>query len=358
MKKHYIIFLLSSLWFFTACEKEETLTPSYEDVDRVASQVDLSKPLVKYLYENYQKGLLYEYNDTLDFYYLADTKTVAEKWLNVTVPRVDSQYIDAALTFLDTMIFSYFKEEITVGDNFYSGAEIMYLLPHKMLLAQELYTESSSLFTPVTEADTRSTADIGALHGIGNSHSFVFNTDIPTITSSAAQTNSFGKDIMYLLISQVFEINDLYSSLPDEFYSVSSNVYGQDIGDVYEEEGYEIPANYLVDKDWFYSKGYVDARYFFNKSNGGLSNYEYTQGDSTIYVEKAIFARSSYSFLSDDAVFVRSYLNECIHTTEDAFDKYPEIILTKFKLLTEYLLDLGVDIVEYNPALNILYTEE
>ena len=126
MKKNWILYILL-VGLFCACEQDEdSLQPSYKDIDRVASQVDLSRPIVKRIYEDYNVGILYQYDDTLDFAYVAQTDEAASLWGQVDIPQISSlfvdeegnigteglaeynQYVDDALAFVDTAIFKFF----------------------------------------------------------------------------------------------------------------------------------------------------------------------------------------------------------------------------------------------------------
>ncbi|MDX1812850.1 MAG: hypothetical protein R3240_12920, partial [Gammaproteobacteria bacterium] len=74
MKKLFIYTALMGL-LVTACDKEDSLTPSLLDENRVELLMEqqseyASQELIDKWYNTYGTGVLFEYNDTLDFIYL------------------------------------------------------------------------------------------------------------------------------------------------------------------------------------------------------------------------------------------------------------------------------------------------
>ncbi len=350
MKYKILTFIWLATILFSACQDEEKLEPSYKDGDRVAELADLSKPLVKKLYEDYGKGLLYEFNDTLDFMYIAATKSELEKWLNVSLQRLEESDIDNALNYLDTTLFSYLKEEISFNGITYNSDYFLQSMPYKMLMCSEISSTSQGLMSELTESDARSSDDgTGILHAIGNDHAFAFNIDLDVISTSAEKVNEYRNDVFYLLLVHTMDLGNMYESIPSSFYDVSNEYFDEVIGDVYESEGYTIDDYGLVDKEWFFEKGFVDARYAY--SSEGLKDL--TINDS-VYV-KVVDADDS--FLENEIEFANSYINEMIFTNSNTLSNYPEIIQEKFKTIIETFLSWGIDIVAFNPELEILFEE-
>ena len=68
--KKYILFLSALVFLLQACSSDEgMLTPSNIDENRAIVLADMSKPLVKRLVNDFNSGLLYEYDANLDFRY-------------------------------------------------------------------------------------------------------------------------------------------------------------------------------------------------------------------------------------------------------------------------------------------------
>lgn len=115
---------------FTACSTEDDLEPSDLDNDRVSTQLDMSNPLVKRWFTDYNTGVLYEYDRLLDFVYVASSAQEAASWEGVELPELSTLYSDengvfipseeeaykahvqASLEFLDLQtLFAYFKSK-------------------------------------------------------------------------------------------------------------------------------------------------------------------------------------------------------------------------------------------------------
>lgn len=354
-----IIYTLITAFGLIACKNEEVLTASLLDNDRVGDFVAGSdNSYVQNIYNNYNCGLMYEFDPILDFAYTAENSTTAEKWGKIEFTQIKTQflnvqgkmtadsltkykaYIAETMTFLDSTIFRYFETEGLIAEK----------LPFKILLAKNIYSVSSALVLTLVESDSRvgSIAE-GSLNCLYNDHSICLNVNQDALKFNATK---YKKDNFYILLSRIMNMNGLYSQIPEEFYSLSSVYYGRSIAEVYAEdngldltnetEAALVPAT--VDKSWFYSKGFIDARYFYNSPTG------LTKIDG---VEKVI--KSSYSFLESGSKDVRSYLNEIIHRNSTELQAFPEEIKTKLKILVESLESWGVKIRLFNPDLEVLF---
>ncbi|MEN8155476.1 MAG: hypothetical protein ABFS10_00875 [Bacteroidota bacterium] len=344
------IYLIIIAMAMIACSREEELTPSMKDVDRVATQIDLSKPLVKFLYETYNCGILYEFDFTLDFAYLASSRNIVYNWQMVNLEKLDSSDVDFALGFLEDNVFQYFKDGIESEGSLYQSDYFLNQLPFKVLVCREVNTTNGFLFDPLTLSDSRATDNgTGVLHSIGNDHTFVFGVDRRTILASSKNFHKYRNDNFFLFMVYVMEKHHMYDLILSQFFETSIQYFGENIGDMYKNEGYIVDEYGLVDKEWFLNRGFVDARYFYGRE--GLPDV--TIGDLTI--EKAI--KGIFYFPSSNEDFVNSYLNELIHTNSSKLDTYPGIIKEKFIILIEQFMEWGVDIVAFNPELNSLYNE-
>lgn len=355
-----IIYGFIILMLFTACNQEEVLTPSLKDVDRVAEFVNASdNQYVEDIYQKYNCGLMYEFDPILDFAYTAQNYIAAAKWGNVEFTQIRDRflnqtgnmipdsllkynaYVSRSLTFLDTTLFSYLAD---------TGLVIR-KLPHKILLADLIYSVNPISGNIFTESDNRIGSEaINTLNCLFNDNSIVFNVNQDALKGNASK---FRKDNFYILVSRIVEMYDLYSLIPDSFYNLSSVYYGKSISAVYASDfdidlankandAPQVPA--VVDKSWFYTKGFVDARYFYNRPSG-LTTID---GES-----KAI--RTIYTFVEDGHADFRSYLNEAIHRNASELAAYPEEVKFKFRILVNALDNWGVKIKTLNPALNVLF---
>uniref|UniRef100_UPI0032176128 hypothetical protein n=1 Tax=uncultured Draconibacterium sp. TaxID=1573823 RepID=UPI0032176128 len=346
--KNIIAGILIALSIYS-CEEESSLTPSLVDEDRVASQVDLSKSLVKDMYENYGCGILYDFDFTLDFAYTASSRSEAAKWEKVDIEMLDAADVDFALDFLSENVFQYFKENISFNGIDYTTAYILDYLPYKVLVCDEISTPSIGLMDVLDLSDSRATeTGDGVLHSLGNDHSFAFGVNRTVVENSAQRYSEYRNDNFFLFLTYTMDTHDLYDELPQSFYEYSTAYLDRNIGEVYEEEGNVVDEYGLVDKSWFFEKGFVDARYFYNDPNG-LTNIT-VEGET---INKAI--KSGYDFVPTKRMFAYSYVNELIHTDAEALVDYPEYIKEKFQILIETFMEWGIDIVSFNPDLATLY---
>ncbi len=357
----YIGLLLFTV-LFAACETEEELTPSYADSNRVEDFLSQAQnAYVNEVYNRFGCGLMYEYDNILDFAYTAENATAAGKWGAIEIPMMQkaflnaegemtsdslenyNAYVDKGLAFIDSALIQYF------GTSGYIATH----MPFKVLLSNGIFTTTSVANTVLTESDSRvGTTAENSLNCVYNDNSIVINVNQDGLLFNA---DKFRKDNFYIFLVRMLEMHDLYDEIPGEFSDLSSPYYGLTIENVYadeygidldDEESDTIPD--VIDKTWFYGKGFVDARYFYNRSQGiGLTTIN---GEA-----KAI--RRTYSFVADLETDFRSYLNEAIHRNADELVVYPATITDKMKLLIQTFDEWGVDIVAFNPDLEILYTE-
>ncbi len=334
MRNLYYLLFITVLIFSCA---EDNLMPSDKDVDRVATQIDLSKPLIKYLYENYNSGILYEFHDTLDFIYTEGKLSVAQAYDNVELGRLHDTLVDDALMFLDESLFSYFKDTIEFNGRTYKSDFIKQKFPFKILICNGIDNESSmSLNSLNTESDNRATSNgRGRLHCLGNKHSFAFNTDIETLNASSSTYKKFKTDNFYIFISHIMGESDLYNVIPPSFYSYSNYCYEKNIGDIYEVDGNELTGSSVqrVEESWYNEKGFVRPKNMRTSELGVGKNFIGKEYD------------------------VRTYLNEMIFGRESEYKKYPDVVKNKFKILTETFMSWGIDIVSFNPALAVLFND-
>jgi len=349
MKHKKLIYSILIAFNVLACNEEEALTPSLADVDRVATQVDLSKPLVKQMYENYSCGILYDFDFTLDFAYTASSRSEAAKWEKVDIEKLDDADVDYALDFLEENVFRYFKESISFNGANYNSGFILNYLPYKVLVCDEISTPSVGLMDMLDMSDSRATeTGEGVLHSIGNDHSFAFGVNRSVVENSSKRYEEYRNDNFFLFLTYIMDKHELYDQLPESFYDYSSGYLDSNIGETYEEEGYEADAYGLIDKSWFFEKGFIDARYFYNDPSG--------LPDITVDGQTIIKAvKADYDFISTERKFAYSYLNELIHSDSETLAAYPDYIKEKLQILIDTFMEWGIDIVSFNPDLATLY---
>lgn len=365
MKKTWLLYMLLLSVLFAACDNTEDLTPSLKDTDRVATQIDMSKPLIKTLKDDFNLGLLYEYDNIFDFAYTAETDAAADVWGSVEIPQMKSRfldedgnfpaenvsdyqlYVDAALTFVDTTLFKYFDANGLIASK----------MPYKVLLSESIFANKNVQQKPIIESDSRiGSSSENGLRIVYNKHSIVIKVNQDDVKIG---TSDYIKDNFYVFLSRIMDMHNLYELVPLEFYEGKNEYYGQVMDSIYryETERVDKVRVDIVDKNWFYSKGFVDAKYFYGTSSGLGTVYQSYDEDGnrlspSIKHLKGI--RPSYNFVAGLNEDVRSYLNEMIHRDAAEIDAFPDNIKDNMRLLIGLFEGWGVKIVEFNPALEVL----
>lgn len=328
---------------FTACSTEDDLEPSDLDNDRVSTQLDMSNPLVKRWFTDYNTGVLYEYDRLLDFVYVASSAQEAASWEGVELPELSTLYSDengvfipseeeaykahvqASLEFLDANLFAYFKP----------NSKVATLMPHKVLISESIFSNGNIPGGKVlTESEERfSSSNQYGQRAVFNRHSIVFALNQDEFQNDP---EGYTKDNFYIFLTRLMNMHNLYAQLPESFFTSKENYYGKEMEAIYREElgiGEEKTV-YVIDKNWFYSKGFIDAIYFYNGSSGLRS---YTQSfdedgnrlPTRITHLKAI--RPNYDFVDSREIDVRSYINEMIYRDADEFLEFPQNIQDNLK---------------------------
>ncbi|WP_053975846.1 hypothetical protein [Mangrovimonas xylaniphaga] len=372
MKKNSILYLLLVAFISVSCDKEDNVEPSYLDEDRVGSQIDLSDPTIKKWYTDLNMGVLYEYDSILDFAYVAGTSNQATAWERIEIPEIRTRfeneagvipsdqiseyeaYKSSVTTFLDTSLFKYFEASKTIVN----------YMPYKVLISNYVYSPngvSGEARDVLVESESRkNNSTEGDLRAVYNDHSIVFGVDLDEFTSEST-IDTYSKDAFYIFLSRIISMHNLIDIIPAEFFDGKSEYYGQNMEAIYREET-EVPDDklvFVVDREWFYSKGFIDARYFYN-SPTGLTTFIQTvdeDGNSLSvinYIRHQNAIVVTYDFVEDKLTDVRSYLSEMIHRNASEIEAFPENIQNNMKLLLDTFTSLGIDIISVNPDLEVL----
>ena len=371
--KTRIIFCLVASLLWIACDDEDTLSPSMADTDRVMSQIDMEHPVVKRIYDDFGVGLLYEYNDTLDFTYVAATYLEADKWGTVDIPQIKSRfadengelpadsinkykaYVDGRLTFIDTTLFKYFDPNGIIATK----------MPYKVLLSENVFSETgvTGLASRVLrESESRVNRDLhGSLHSVFNDHSHAFKVKEEDV---AVGTSKYIKDNFYAFLSRIIDMHKLYELAPDEFYGNKDLYYGKTLAAVYREENgmeeeEELEITYFP-KEWLFEKGFIDAEYFYDITDGlpntwardKNGNYMKDENGNYIYLEKALLVSDvNLAFVEDRSEDLRSYLVELMYRNVDELEAFPENIQQNLMIVLNLITEWGVDLESINPEL-------
>ncbi|MCU4155854.1 hypothetical protein J1N10_07680 [Carboxylicivirga sp. A043] len=404
MKKLIIYTALIGL-LVSACEEEDSLTPSLLDENRVEVMMDQqseygSQPLIEEWYETYNTAVLFEYQDTLDFIYQASSQSANNVWLDLSFPQISTlfldeegnlpsenieaymDYVEKGLVFLDTTIFDYITP----------GSTIAGMMPHKMLISASLSGDASSSHY-WTEGDygVPGYKDANNFHSVFNTQAMVFNVNQDNLELGA---DNYIKDNFYLFLCKLYVQNDLYEEFNDEIYKYSEPYFNTPIMDAYiddygedQEDWTELTPNGKVPLSWFLSKGFVDAEGFYNFSFKTYTESTYPVDENGDYILagpddaygwkrdadgnwikalKVVYYHDYINvdindnddlFLEDKAEFIRSYTNQVLYRTYDELSAYPDNVQTSLKLTANTLIDWGIDLVSFNPELEQFLNE-
>ncbi len=346
---------------FSACEKEEQLTPSLLDVNRVEMLMEQqsqygSQTLIEKWYATYKTGVLFEYQDTLDFIYQAGSQSSNNAWKNISFPQIrtlfedeegklpaDSianymAYVEQGLVFLDTTLFAYIKP----------GSTIAGMMPPKILMSASL-SGSTSGGSYLIQGDygVESSNSSNNFHSVFNAQAMVFNVNKENLKLG---TENYIKDNFYLFICKLYTQNQLYSEFDGDIYEFSEPYFNKLIWEAYADEygedetqWTELTPNGKIPLSWFLSKGFVDGEGFndfrFRTYTEGTESYNY------------IDAGDDATFLESKEEFILSYTNQLLYATYDKLNAYPDNIKTGLKLTANTLITWGIDLVAFNPEL-------
>ncbi|MFV0291206.1 MAG: hypothetical protein ACK5IJ_10005 [Mangrovibacterium sp.] len=383
---------LAALVAFASCQ-EDALTPSFADENRAYTAADMSKPIVKKTYDDFNCGLLYEYDENLDFRYTAENTNTASKWNSIDFPMMNTlafedaqgnlkeysfkfpdrtvtvnnyaDYVNASLSFIDSTLFRYFDASKAVGS----------LFPSKILLSNDLVNNAPIGFDFLQSSDSRSSDDtsLSYIRSVYNRNSIIFLGNLMDI---APTWEKYKKDNLYVFIYRMLTKNKWIDQMPEELFPESvTELYGDTIGHVYgyrlttsnveKEIGYDyIPAageEAFNANVWYLEKGFIDS-YYFNKvmakfnTDGSITSIT-SDGFGT---ERKILIKHFFSSKTND---VLSFLNELIHRKAESngvtigWNDMPEAAKSRAKGFAQFYIDMGIDIIGINPDVAVLFEE-
>ncbi len=361
MNKYKILIISFFCVLIYACQKEESLSPSYADVDRVAMLVDLDKPLVKEYYENYNKGILYEFDDTLDFVFHLGRNYEAVNWGQLHLVQLQQQKVDSALEFLDTTLFAYLKNEIEFNGIQYQSTRFKELLPRTMLVYDTIENDVQAIaYKRLSESDA-APKKVGFFNTLYNSNGFAFAVDPTKLAASVNTAKNVRNDNFYQIVGYVLDNGDLYNEIPEAFFEVSGAYYGRDMVEVYIEDGYEPDYNDDGTINTYMRLFYTEYGYkgYQDKTVEWLSEKGFVLTDNLYdpYLRyygsyRRVYYGDTFWDLKRD---VRTYVNEMIFGTADEFEAHAEATQNKLRVLIETFMNWGVDFIAFNPDLEVLY---
>tara|TARA_R110001606_G_scaffold399236_1_gene582625 strand:- start:22719 stop:23879 length:1161 start_codon:yes stop_codon:yes gene_type:complete len=384
--KKYILFLSALVFLLQACSSDEgMLTPSNIDENRAIVLADMSKPLVKRLVNDFNSGLLYEYDANLDFRYTSEGISETQKWNGIKIPTIKEdrftdrngnvvdlfdyvisfpnknvvvktyqEHVDASLQFLDTTLFSYFK----------SNSKVANLFPNKMLIASKVSATTETSVEALTESDSRVSSSTGnkALRSVYNRNSIVFNGSLKDV---APRYEKFKKDNFYVFLVRMMDLNDLYDEFPRELFEEKRQYYGDTIGAVY---GSNSPyrTSPRIAHSWYHELGFLDSNYLTKNE----VRYSYDSSTRT-YINPTVRSSSGFGtrryiypkhmFPSNKKEEIKIFLNELIHRKAAStryivgFDDLPNKLRGYLRETADVFISWGINLRAFNPEIESLY---
>lgn len=332
-----ILYIVLPVLLLQACNKEDDLSPSYEDVNRLKDSLDLSIPLVKEYYDNYDIYLLNHFNDSLDFKFVFGTNS---GW----IPGLKLEYLPDAMAnyaykALDEFVLQYFTDQDFIKNNF----------PKKILLACSAKGSFLSGNLPTTELDNRETTTASALF---NGYEQLFAFDSTYLEKSAANKLKSRNAALYAFFATLIQKNNLVSKIPGDFFSYSADLYGTSVNELAIEEAVDTVGSgtrWYYPASWYISKGMV------------LTKQSPLQSATNADYNKRLITSKSITFPLKERD-VRNYLHVIICETSSSsssplvkYYKKSDVFVAKLKILVKTLEEWGVDVFKINPAIKEVF---
>lgn len=323
--KQYVVYIGMALNFlFWGCESEDRLMPSLMETDW-ADQLDMSNPIVRDFYDAYGVGLMTKYDLNKDLRYNMASATVQEnQWNKLLAPELERDTeIDSAFAFVQTTLLQYFTNDAFIKNYF----------PRKILLARELVLDNTEngICEECMESDKLvSFLGNNSLHSIYTKGSFALSVKLSTIYFNTANFYAYRMDNLYLFLSCLFRINNLYDELGSDFYLPGmKNYYSRKLKEVYIEEGNSEEASDVA-VGWYWEKGFVSNLYMNNPT-----------------ASNKIPLDNNFPDRERD---VRMCINQLLFMTARAWNQYPDHVKERLEVLVHKFDEWGIDIRAINPV--------
>lgn len=248
------ILLLPVIFLFCwACEKEDALTPTPIESNRIEDSLDFSYPLVKEYYEKYGVAIMNRFDENEDLKFNFYSYNPIRSWYGIEISKISRKTeLDSVMEILENDILSCFKDEFEWNGTVYRSDFRKKYFPNKILVVNGLISTFDFYNDIASESVNRVSSDLmGALHCLVNDNAMIMNLDLKTMLSSEENFQRFRKDILYVLITSAITKHKLYEQVPAGFYDFCAGMYGRPLEDVMEENGEE-PLEYIS------RVGYID----------------------------------------------------------------------------------------------------
>lgn len=395
MKKYIVCFCAISLLGFSACEKEEALTPSNKDNDgpRIEALLDRTNtilPIGKYK-DDYGVTILYKFDEILDFKFGVNDLPTRNKWDNLKVTQCakgEISYLDPntgtyrdtivntqdyALRYMRDSIFRYFQDEITFNGITYRDCPAnKKLLPRKILIAHQLEQSENGGSIPADTYNTESDFPEGgsSITAIGNSQMFMLAVDSVNVTNQRyAHVKMNMRNIkLYTLICHMLEKNKLYQTIPTAFFSPVEQYYDSIVDNI-ANRFTPLPvvppsrpnqAAKYYSPDWYIGLGMAITMKSPNPTLKTAS-YQYEQRIDINYPQGMVrFPDKQRDFRNFICLMIFQTQTPASPTSSNSnLARYlnPEntIFKARMRIAIETMLSWGINVIEINPELKAFF---
>lgn len=256
MKKTLIYITILCAGLTVSCGKEQVLTPSMADKDRLEAMVDRTIPAVRDYLNDYGTYVLYEFDQILDFAYQFDE---AKAWRDATITKLAKADVTEAMTFLEANFFDKYTKELKKE-----------FLPRKLLICGRLNAAALGIsVSPTNEKlfDHSAAANMNSMT--------ISKLDRATIDAmTAEQKKAHIQQLNYIFVAGYIVNVRREIFVEQSFYDASSKLYGTKIE-------HDSPQNNRPESI-FFEKG------FFKPTAENVNFYPVEMEDVQLYIEHAI----------------------------------------------------------------------
>lgn len=352
MKKIYLLLLCMGI---LACNKDEQLTPSNIDKDRLTEQLDLSKPLVKEYKNKYDVNILLNFSDTLDFKFGMWKTSTRDLWANINISHIAPLEADANLALFDEIVLQCFQDEITtpakLGGKTYQSTFKRDYFPYKILLADTVTTDGNKTSPDLmlAEAEVMAVSE-DTWYGLWNGYEQLFAVSKPQWDKlSTTNKSNVRKRMLFSFLVNMVNEHNLYKQIPEEFFAPVASLYNTDIKALALLEG---APDHTTSTEYIGVQWYIDKGMVLSKRSPIA-----TSASFALRLNK-----SSALYFPSRNVDVRNFLNViiCENTTSNTgpikgyYLKSP-LFKQRMKIMIETLYSWGIDVFAINPVMEEFY---
>ncbi|MEG2341184.1 MAG: hypothetical protein RSB69_10605 [Odoribacter sp.] len=333
--KNYIFFLLFVIVFsLHGCNREDDLTHTPFEEDRLLGLLDMNHPLVKSIKEDLGIYLLTQFSDTLDFKFGLYAKGTWGNWDNIEIVHQPAEDVAFALEQFDRMVFSYFDNEEFNKRCF----------PRKILIAKEIIGDVLAPDVILREPDNQ---EVGSWSAIGGKYSYLFAFDRSVFgVLDPEQIASLRNVKLYCFISWLYNYNDLYKEIPEEFYALTEGLHREKLATIARTEDPSPIEKGRYNVNWYIGKGMA------------ITKNSPSQTTSNDFLNRLkIYSNDQLAFPSKERDF-RNFLNVIFCETEQNIRTYylgAEIFKKRMQMVLNLLKSYGIDFTETKPVLKEFY---